>query len=103
MSQMTSRCENTVNTNIKRLTPPDFAKTTLEKGLAAFKQIFSARKPRSLLAPVHSKPPRSDWELAIHQGKHTADIMPSSRQSNLGSEAVKRDGWGGIFLRRPGV
>lgn len=58
MSQMTSRCENTVNTNIKRLTPPHFAKTTLEKGLAAFKQILSARKPRSLPSPVHTKPPR---------------------------------------------
>lgn len=57
VSQMTSRCENTVNTNIKRLTALCFAKTTLEKGLAAFKQIFWARKPRSLLAPVHSKSP----------------------------------------------
>jgi len=59
VSQTTSRCENTVNTNIKRLTPPHSAKTTLEKGLAAFKQIFSARKPRSLLSPAHRKAPRS--------------------------------------------
>lgn len=56
MSQMTSRCENTVNTNIKRLNHSHFAKTTLEKGLAAFEQTFSARKPRSLLSRGAAKP-----------------------------------------------
>lgn len=56
MSQMTSRCENTVNTNIKRLTPPHFAKTTLEKGLSAFKQILLVRKPRTPLS-LRAAPP----------------------------------------------
>lgn len=56
MSQMTSRCENTVNTNIKRLTPPHFAKTTLEKGLAAFKQMLLVGKPRTPLS-LRAAPP----------------------------------------------
>lgn len=69
MSQMTSRCENTVNTNIKRLNHSHFAKTTLENGLAAFEQTFSARKPRSLLSPAHSKARGSERQSAACQSK----------------------------------
>lgn len=103
MSQMTSRCENTVNTNIKRLNHSHFAKTTLENGLAAFEQTFSARKPRSLLSPAHSKPRGSERQSAACQSKHAANITPSPRQSSPGPGAWKWDGRGGVFLRKPEV
>lgn len=67
VSQITSRCEHTVNTNIKRLAPPCFADSPVQRDLLHSDKC-SCQGRKDPAAPVHGTPHPSHVEALCGRG-----------------------------------